>query len=711
MWLPRLFRTRRAASDPRRAADAARARGDWSAAATAYRDLAALRPDEPAILVQLAHMLKEGGHRADAASAYRDAARRMPGDIDVRLHLAAMLRDDGAVDDAAAVFAEILAIDPAHAASLRALADLGERRRIPRASLSRAVHGAMLDAASEHVRAADRHAEDWLTTAAFPVTAYDLFRDRYPVPPPPGTVPADDTEILVLASGASAAMLHATLSALEDQAVPPTRVTVVADDTLRAHTIASPGSFGTAVRFVAADSPWQPTSTAVLLLGSGTIPCPQAIAWLAFARARTGRPVVYADHDHRMDDWRHGPFHSDPALFGAHDPLFLAATPEPPAMVLADANRMAAYPVDGPAAIWLRALTAGPDAIHVPRVLSSHYRLPEPAVHAPADGARTLNQPRTTAPPLPVPAESTRGAGIAVVIPTRDPDGAARGMVASLLRRAHRPDRVRCVLMDNGAAPSARKSDAVLTVPFAEPFNWSRANNLGARQAPDAPLLVFANDDMEMLSDGWDDAVERRLSDEYVGAMGAALVYRGGGYQHAGIVLGVGERTLAMHEGLGADEMTAGPGGRWTLPRAASAVTGAFLATRRSVFDRLGGFEERLGIAYNDIDFAFRAREAGLGIVYDPTVRLIHEESRTRGRNVTQAQVAWDEAELQWLARRWGAALRIEPGYNPQWALRGTPFDGYREPTMREVLRHIDLHSGGNPWRVTRAGQRGPESA
>lgn len=711
----------------------AQARGDWTGAAAAFRHVTAAAPDDAAAWVQLAHMLKESGQRQDAAAAYRHAADLMPTDIDVRVHWAAMLRDGGtgAGEQAAAVLAQILEIQPGHVAAARALAELGARARLPRLALSRALHRARFDVAGNAALAAERQASDWLATGAFPVNAYDLFRGRYPVPPPPSfsapTLGEDEAvEALVLAGTGSAAMLHVTLAALADQTVPLARITVAAPAWLRAHPVAAPGTGGQGnVHFVDAEGVWgndegQTGARAVLLLGSGAIPDPQALAWLRFARRRTASAIAYGDHDHRTDDWRHGPFHADPVLFGAHDPLLLAETPEPPAVVLADAGLLAGGFCARPPAAWLRELVVEePHCVHVPRLLASYYRLPEPAVHAPVDADGTgANEPVAIAPPRRTPAAPQASAAIAVVIPTRNPDG-ARAMVASLRRRASLPDRIRCVLLDNSGASGKigeqeRRSGTnadLLTLPFHEPFNWSRANNVGARAVPDIPLLVFANDDMEMLSAGWDEAVERRLAVPGTGAMGAALRYPDNGFQHAGIAMGIGERTPTVHEGVGHDATARGPGGRWAIPRAVPAVTGAFLATRRATFDALDGFEERLAIAYNDVDFALRVRARGLRVVYDPAVRLVHHESRSRGRNVTQGQVAWDEAELGVLARRWGPALRLDPGYNPHWALYGEPFDGFREPAMGEVLRHLDLHAGGDPWRVRPADQRGPDRA
>ena len=153
-----------------------------------------------------------------------------------------------------------------------------------------------------------------------------------------------------------------------------------------------------------------------------------------------------------------------------------------------------------------------------------------------------------------------------------------------------------------------------------------------------------------------------------------------------------------MHEGVGHSGREEGAGGRWLRTRTVGAVTGAFLACTHTTFQSLGGFDERLALAYNDIDWCLRVRATGRRVLYAPAITAIHHESVTRGINDSRDRIAYDEAELTYLARKWGEALRSEPSYNPQWALGGRPFDGFREPSRSEILRWIDR--AGQPWSI-----------
>ena len=234
-------------------------------------------------------------------------------------------------------------------------------------------------------------------------------------------------------------------------------------------------------------------------------------------------------------------------------------------------------------------------------------------------------------------------------------------------------------------------------LPFDASFNWSLASNLGA-VASDAPLIAFVNNDIEMLSHGWDDVLADMLSRPHVGAVGARLLYSNRSVQHAGIAFGFGP-SGTEHEGRGVPAADPGPGRRYVTSHAVSAVTGAFLALRRTDFEHLGGFDAgRLMIAYSDVDLCLRLRTTGKVIQYCPSIEAVHHEGATRGINATQSAIAWDESERLDLIERWGDALADDPGINPYWRREEHPFQTLREPTMREVISHIDRSAHRHPW-------------
>ena len=178
------------------------------------------------------------------------------------------------------------------------------------------------------------------------------------------------------------------------------------------------------------------------------------------------------------------------------------------------------------------------------------------------------------------------------------------------------------------------------------------------------------------------------LQREDVGVVGARLLYPDHTIQHVGIIFG--HDGAPRHEGVGAAADDPGPLGRWQATRAVGAVTGAFLGVRATLLDEVGGFDQRLFIGYNDIDFCLRIRATGRSVLYTPVIELTHFELKTRGLNNTRDRLAWDQSELAELYRRWGRALVVDRGYNPHWSRHGQPFEWMREPPLSTILEHLD---------------------
>ncbi len=166
----------------------------------------------------------------------------------------------------------------------------------------------------------------------------------------------------------------------------------------------------------------------------------------------------------------------------------------------------------------------------------------------------------------------------------------------------------------------------ILTDP--RPFNWAELNNVAARQAR-GEVLLFLNNDVEAQGVGWLEALCAQALRPEVGVAGARLLYPDRRLQHCGVVVGL--TGAAGHPLVGL-----GPNGEGylhmaTVARECAAVTGACLASRRNVFERLGGFDESLGVDLNDVDYCLRAGQQGYRVIYEPSAELIHYESPSRG--------------------------------------------------------------------------------
>ena len=171
----------------------------------------------------------------------------------------------------------------------------------------------------------------------------------------------------------------------------------------------------------------------------------------------------------------------------------------------------------------------------------------------------------------------------------------------------------------------------VSVVEFDKPFNFSAICNKGAKVA-EGEILLFLNNDTEVIEQEWIDYLVGHLQRDKVGCVGAKLLYPNDTIQHVGIVL---PKSGPAH----VDELrpadTNGYFGFLKFPRNVTAVTGACLAVTAEVFASVGGFDEGLPIAYNDVDFCLKLREKELLVVVEPRARLYHYESVSRGYDET----------------------------------------------------------------------------
>ncbi|MFH0939935.1 MAG: glycosyltransferase family 2 protein [Planctomycetota bacterium] len=251
---------------------------------------------------------------------------------------------------------------------------------------------------------------------------------------------------------------------------------------------------------------------------------------------------------------------------------------------------------------------------------------------------------------------------VSILIPFRDqPALLARCLQFIRVRTNYK--KYELILVDNGSrAPETqqliegeKKKANVKVLRVDEPFNYSRLNNLAAREAAGAHLLLL-NNDIEALETDWLTALLEHSQRPEVGAVGAKLLYEKGVIQHAGVIVGIGE--VAGHAHRMVPDWDPGYFGSAFMIRNFSAVTGACLMTRRALFLEMGGLNEtELAVAYNDVDYCLRLREKGFLIVYTPYAKLRHYESATRG-------LANNPCESAYMCRRWAGALN-DPYYNP----------------------------------------------
>lgn len=268
---------------------------------------------------------------------------------------------------------------------------------------------------------------------------------------------------------------------------------------------------------------------------------------------------------------------------------------------------------------------------------------------------------------------------VSLVIPTRNGLLLLKNCIDSLLARTDYPC-FEIIVVDNGSdeqdtldyLDALRRDPRIRVIRDASPFNYSRLNNMAVKHAR-GEFVGLLNNDIEVIARDWLSEMVGIAMQPGVGAVGAKLLYPDGTVQHAGVILGYWDGAEHGHKGLPGDA----PGycGRAVLQQSLSAVTAACLIVRKSIFEEVGGLNEAdLPVAFNDVDFCLRVRNAGYRNVWTPYALLYHHESATRGKEDTPEKKARADGELRYLRTHWGAQLLVDPAYNPNLTLLDTDF-------------------------------------
>ena len=212
-----------------------------------------------------------------------------------------------------------------------------------------------------------------------------------------------------------------------------------------------------------------------------------------------------------------------------------------------------------------------------------------------------------------------------------------------------------------------------------EEFNYSRLNNLAVKGSA-AEFFVFMNNDVFVTAPGWlTAAVGEALVDPSVGAVGGKFFYPDGTVQHGGVVTGIGGVAGHVHTGLPDGDY--GYAGRLLFAQEMTAVTAAGVLVRAKAFREVGGFDEdKLRVAFNDIDLCLKLRQAGYKVIWTPDFTAEHHESLSRGDDERPMQENRFFDEIEVMKARWGDTLRHDPFYNPNFVLDRRPFFDLRDP-------------------------------
>ena len=234
----------------------------------------------------------------------------------------------------------------------------------------------------------------------------------------------------------------------------------------------------------------------------------------------------------------------------------------------------------------------------------------------------------------------------------------------------------------HSASASVLPQPVVKVVKWDGPFNYSAINNYGV-QFTHGQYLLFLNNDIEEIDPDSIDEMIGYVQREDVGICGARLLYPDEDIQHAGVIMGMGGIAGAAFVRTHDSDLS-------YMHRAKciqdySCVTAACLLTKRSLFDQVGGFTEKLAVAFNDVDYCMKVRALGKLVVYDPYAKFYHYESKSRGMEDTPEKLARFHSEILTFGTTWKDILRDgDPYYSPALTFRKANF-ALKDLTQEQV--------------------------
>ena len=281
---------------------------------------------------------------------------------------------------------------------------------------------------------------------------------------------------------------------------------------------------------------------------------------------------------------------------------------------------------------------------------------------------------------------------VSIIIPNKDQKESLEACLKSIREKTHYKNYEIIIIENNSTTDDIfryykelSKDPRIRLLRWKKEFNYSAINNYGVRHAK-GEYLLFLNNDVTVITEGWIQEMLGVCERREVGAVGVKLIYPDHTIQHAGCVIGMGGIAGHMFTDMPANRT--GYLHKASILQDMSAVTAACMMMKKSVFEEAGGFTEALAVAFNDVDLCLKVRKAGFLIVYDPYVQLYHMESKSRGAEDSKEKIMRFQNEIEYMRTNWIDILKEgDPYYNKNLSLTKWNYSLRPLPGMGEQKR------------------------
>lgn len=261
---------------------------------------------------------------------------------------------------------------------------------------------------------------------------------------------------------------------------------------------------------------------------------------------------------------------------------------------------------------------------------------------------------------------------VSIIIPTRDLADITRKCLQSIYEKTKYKNYEVVVVNNNSEKEETfalfdeykKAHDNFKIIDANFEFNYAKINNLAVKGAS-GDYLILLNNDVEVITPKWIEILLGYAKQKHIGAVGAKLIYPDDTVQHGGVILGLG---VASHAYVDVPRDAIVWGGRLSVPYNYSAMTAACMMVEKTKWEEVNGMEEKLKVAYNDVDFCLKLLEKGYYNVFVPMVELYHYESKSRGKDNTSEKKKRFDFEQDYMRKKWKKRIDNDEFYNPNYS-------------------------------------------
>jgi len=259
---------------------------------------------------------------------------------------------------------------------------------------------------------------------------------------------------------------------------------------------------------------------------------------------------------------------------------------------------------------------------------------------------------------------------VSIIIPNRDEKATLQKCIDSIQNNTSYSNYEIVVVENNSNTDEIfkyydrlKQQENVVVLRYEDIFNFAKINNFAASKV-DGDYLLFLNNDTEVIAPDWLSRMVGSCQRKKIGMVGAKLLYPDDTLQHVGVYIGMGG--VAGHGFVGLPDGEPGRNERAVCQQNLSAVTGACMLISADIFQKVGGFDENLQVAFNDIDLCLRIRELGYLISLEPDAKLYHYESKSRGLEDSDEKKERFQREAAYFQNRHSQILEMgDPYFSP----------------------------------------------